>query len=236
MKSSVSEIRQRFDGDVERFSDFETGQSATIDSPLMLGLTADAAASVTPGATHLLDIGCGAGNYALALLGKLPGMDVTLVDLSRPMLDRSVERVAAATAGRVTAVQADIRAIELEADSVDLVVAAMVLHHLRSPAEWRAVCDKLYRAVRPGGSVWIVDLVCHDNPAVHAAMWRGYGQYLETLRDAAYRDHVFEYVEKEDSPISTVAMLDHLRSAGFDRLEVVHKHNCFAAVGGEKLV
>jgi tRNA (cmo5U34)-methyltransferase len=29
-KSTIEEIRQRFDGDVERFSNLETGQSATI--------------------------------------------------------------------------------------------------------------------------------------------------------------------------------------------------------------
>src|SRR5687767_3928615 len=34
MKSTVEEIRQRFDADVERFSTLETGQSATVDAPL----------------------------------------------------------------------------------------------------------------------------------------------------------------------------------------------------------
>ncbi len=33
MKSTVDEIRMGFDGDVERFSSLETGQSATIDAP-----------------------------------------------------------------------------------------------------------------------------------------------------------------------------------------------------------
>ena len=33
MKSTVAEIRQRFDADVERFSNLETAQSATVDAP-----------------------------------------------------------------------------------------------------------------------------------------------------------------------------------------------------------
>ena len=33
-KSTVDEIRERFDNDVERFSNLATGQSATIDAPL----------------------------------------------------------------------------------------------------------------------------------------------------------------------------------------------------------
>ena len=40
MKSSVDDIRRRFDADVDRFSNLETGQSATIDAVLALDLVA----------------------------------------------------------------------------------------------------------------------------------------------------------------------------------------------------
>src|SRR5947209_10698130 len=89
MKSTVEEIRRRFDADVERFSNLETGQSATIDAPLGLELIAAAAAAVNPAAAALLDIGCGAGNYSLKLMARLPLRVITLIDLSRPMLDRA---------------------------------------------------------------------------------------------------------------------------------------------------
>jgi hypothetical protein len=71
-KSTVDQIRERFDGDVERFSNLETGQSATIDAPLSLALIAEAASRVNPHATSLLDVGCGAGNYTLKVLERLP--------------------------------------------------------------------------------------------------------------------------------------------------------------------
>ena len=45
MKSTVDQIRQRFDNDVERFSNLETGQSATIDAPLVLDLITTVAAA-----------------------------------------------------------------------------------------------------------------------------------------------------------------------------------------------
>ena len=35
-KSTIDEITERFDGDVERFSNLKTGQSATIDAPLAM--------------------------------------------------------------------------------------------------------------------------------------------------------------------------------------------------------
>ena len=86
-KSSVDEIRQRFDADVERFSNLDTGQSAAIDAPLVLDLVASAAVAVCSGPIRLLDVGCGAGNYTLKLLDRVPLSEVTLVDLSRPMLE-----------------------------------------------------------------------------------------------------------------------------------------------------
>src|SRR5215208_7768507 len=104
-KSTVDDIRRRFDGDVERFSNLQTGQSATIDAPLVLDLVTEAAAATTPHARAVLDVGCGAGNYTLKLLQRLPDLDATLLDLSRPMLDRAVQRVTAATTGTVTALQ-----------------------------------------------------------------------------------------------------------------------------------
>lgn len=231
MKSTPAEIRDRFDKDVERFSNLQTGQSATLDAPLVLELISSAAAAVCPHGRAVLDVGCGAGNYTLKLLQKLPGLDATLVDLSRPMLDRAVQRVGAATSGKVVPLQGDIRELALEDGSFDIVLAAAVLHHLRSDDEWKQVSTKFHRCLRPGGSIWISDLVEHTLPAVHAMMWARYGHYLSGLKDDAYRDAVFAYIEKEDTPRPLMFQLDMLRSAGFDRIEILHKNSVFAAFG-----
>lgn len=234
MKSSVEQIRQRFDRDVERFSNLETGQSATVDAPLAMGLVTEAAAAVTPHARRVLDVGCGAGNYTLRLLERLSGLEVTLVDLSRPMLDRAEQRIRAVTAGPVTAHQADIRELPLEAGRFDIILAAAVLHHLRGEDEWEAVFAKLHASLRPGGSFWIFDLVESSIPAVQGMMQRRYGDYLTGLKDAAYRDHVFAYIAQEDTPRPLTWQLDLLRRVGFAQVEVLHKHTCFAAFGGVK--
>lgn len=234
MKSSPDQIRARFDADVERFSNLETGQSATIDAPLVLELVTQAAQAVTPQARASLDVGCGAGNYTLKLLQRLPGLDVTLLDLSQPMLDRAVQRVSPATTGQVRAVQSDIRAFDAGEAQYDVIMAAAVLHHLRGDDEWQAVFAKLYRALRPGGCLWITDLIEHSTAAVQALMWTRYGDYLAALRDEAYRDHVFAYIAQEDSPRPLLFQLDQLRAAGFEEVELLHKNSVFAAFGGIK--
>jgi tRNA (cmo5U34)-methyltransferase len=179
-------------------------------------------------------VGCGAGNYTLKLLESLPGLDVTLIDLSRPMLDRAVERVGRATTGTVAAVQGDIREVELGEGRFDLVLAAAVLHHLRTDGEWRGILASFHRALRPGGSVWVFDLVESTIPAVQRLMWERYGEYLSRLKDDAYRDHVFAYVEREDTPRPLTFQLDLLREVGFAQVEILHKNVCFAAYGAVK--
>src|SRR5260370_41770294 len=89
-KSTTEEIRARFDKYVERFSNLETGQSAAVDSPLMMDLIAEAAVRSTPQATALVDIGCGAGNLALKVLELAPRLTVTLIDVSQAMRTRAV--------------------------------------------------------------------------------------------------------------------------------------------------
>lgn len=234
MKSTVHEIRQRFDNDVERFSNLETGQNATIDAPLVLDLMTAAAAAVNPGASRALDVGCGAGNFALKLHDALPNLQFDLLDLSRPMLDRAVERITAAGGAVARGYHEDVRDVVLEPASYDVIVAAATLHHLRSDDEWSGVFAKLYQALRPGGSLWISDLVEHSTAAVHELMWQRYGAYLRGIRGDDYRKEVFAYIEKEDSPRSLMFQLDLLRAVGFQAVEILHKNSVFAAFGAIK--
>lgn len=233
-KSTVEQIRRRFDADVERFSNLETGQTATIDAALVLDLVTATATRVTPRAATLLDIGCGAGNYSLKLLQRLPGLDVTLIDLSLPMLERARQRLAASAAKSVTALQGDVRQLPLPPGGFDIVLAAAVLHHLRGDDEWRQVFQNIFDCLRPGGSFWIADLVEHDEPAVQAVMWQRYGEYLATLGGEPYREKVFAYIEAEDTPRSLTYQLDLMRSVGFAEVEVLHKNGPFVAFGAIK--
>lgn len=234
-KLTPQQIRDRFDGEVERFANIETGQTATMDAPLVLRLIADAAAATTPGAKRLLDVGSGAGNYSLTLLQQLPDLEVDLVDLSPRMLERAAERVGAATAGEVRTIQADIRELEIENGRYDLIVAAAVLHHLRSDAEWQAVFAKFHAALRPGGSIWISDLVEHAIPGAREVMWERYADYLRGVGGDEYQQKVFGYIELEDSPVPLSYQLDLLTKAGFDHVDVLHKNGCYAAFGALKV-
>lgn len=234
-KSSIEEIRSRFDGDVERFSSLDTGQKATIDAPLAMTLIAEAAVSSTENIRRVLDIGCGAGNNSLRLHQSTGhDFDVDLLDLSGPMLERAVSRISKVNSGKVCPIQADFRSAPLEEASYDVILAAAVLHHLRDDEDWESAFAKIYRLLAPGGSVWISDLVHHENPAIQKMMWHRYGEYLVTIGDSQYRDDVFAYIDREDSPRPLTYQLELLRASGFTSVDVLHKNSCFTTFGAVK--
>lgn len=239
MKSTVEQIRNRFDNDVQRFSNLETGQSATMDAPLCMMLVTAAAAAATPHARHLLDIGCGAGNYTLKMLEKIPNLNCTLIDLSRPMLDKAQQRVAPATTGRVETIQTDVRAANFAPASFDIVLAAAVLHHLRTDEEWEQVFASVLTWLRPGGSFWIFDYVEQSTPAIDHLMQQRFGEYLIQLKGGGeagqkYRDFVFAYVQAEDSPKPVLWQINLFSRVGFVNVDILHKNGPFAAFGACK--
>jgi tRNA (cmo5U34)-methyltransferase len=233
-KSTIAEIRERFDNDVERFSNLDTGQISTIDAALSLELITEAAKRVTPHAQQLLDIGCGAGNYTLKMLSKLPNLNCTLVDLSKPMVDKASERVTVVTSAKVEVLHGDIREVSLKENHFDIILAGAVLHHLREDADWEKTFAKLFRLLKSGGCLMISDLITQDSEVLTNYIWERYGDYLEGTGGKEYRSKVLDYVSKEDSPRSLNYQLDLMKKIGFKHVEILHKNSCFAAYGGIK--
>lgn len=233
-KMSVQEIEARFDGEVERFSNLETGQVAITDARLMLDLLTEAAACINPHAKDVCDIGCGAGNYTLRLLQRIPDFNVTMIDLSKAMLEKAKERVSPETKGTVTLLQGDMREVKLGENQFDILMAAATLHHLRTDAEWEAMFRKIYLSLKPGGSFWICDLIEQQHPALQDKMWNRWGEYLTAFKGPEYRENVFGYTRKEDTPKPLTFQMELMKKVGFETVDVLHKINVFAAFGAIK--
>jgi tRNA (cmo5U34)-methyltransferase len=233
-KSTIEEIKQRFDKDVERFSNLDTGQVSTIDAQISLELITEASKRIVPNAENLLDVGCGGGNYSLMMLTKISNLNCTLVDLSKPMLDVAFERVSQKTNNQVTVFHGDIREVGLLENHYDIILAGAVLHHLRDDRDWVTTFEKLFRLLRPGGCLMISDLITQDTEILNHYTWERYGDYLETVGGKEYRKKVLDYVEKEDSPRSMNYQLNLMKQVGFRKVEILHKNMCFGAFGGIK--
>ena len=155
---------------------------------------------------HCLDAGCGGGDVALELAARAGSAGrVVGVDFDEEKL--ATARTEAVAAGRsVEYRRADVTTDDLGA-GFDLVYTRFLLTHLRSPA---GACDRLRRALRPGGAVIVEDIdfsgsFSHpDNPA-----YRRYCElYVATARARG--------VDPNIGP----RLPELLRNAGFEQVQV----------------
>jgi len=233
-KSSVKEIEKYFDDFVDRFSNLKTGQRSVVDAPLMMDLLVSAATRSTLNIRNVLDIGTGAGNLTIKLSQKAAPFNCDLIDLSQPMLHAAKKRVAQYNGGNIRTFHGDFRKLDLPENNYDVVLAAAVLHHLRDDQDWENVFKKIYRLTAPGGSVWISDLVSHETEPIQELFCEQYANFLISLGGESYQKQLFKKIDKEDSPRPLTYQIELLKKVGFDQVELLHKHTCFAAFGGLK--
>jgi len=168
---------------------------------------------VVPG-DRVLDLGCGGGRHAFALLRK--GADVIALDYSMTEVE-SVNAMFAAMreAGEVPA---DARAVAVRGDAYrlpfpdnafDVIVAAEVLEHLHDDAR---VFAELRRVLRPGGRIavtvprWFPEKVCwalsdayHEVEGGHIRIYQR-GQVLNRLRAERLKPYASHHAHALHSP------------------------------------
>jgi ubiquinone/menaquinone biosynthesis C-methylase UbiE len=110
-----------------------------------------------------VDIGCGPGDVVIRLARAEPGLRITAIDGSAPMI--ALARDAVRTAGledRVTLMQGLIPGVLLEDHAYDAILSKDLLHHLPDPSVlWR----EARRLGRSGAVVHVMDLVRPPSPA-----------------------------------------------------------------------
>jgi cyclopropane fatty-acyl-phospholipid synthase-like methyltransferase len=112
------------------------------------------------GFQQVLDLGGGAGTYAVAFCRAFPDIRVTLVDRA---IAAALARDVVASAGyedRITILEYDVDEGELPSD-YDFIWISNVIHS-RSYNANRALLERLYNRMQPGGLIAIHDLVMDE--------------------------------------------------------------------------
>ena len=107
------------------------------------------------GDERALDVGTGAGAFALALAPLV--REVVGVDVVPELLARARERAPE----NAEFVEADAGALPFGPDSFDLATCARTLHHVARP---ELVVAEMARVVRPGGTLLVLDQIAPVDP------------------------------------------------------------------------
>ena len=110
----------------------------------------------------MVDLGCGPGDIPVRFARTLPGLTITAVDGSEPMIE--LAKQAAKQAGvedRVRARCARLPMLPLPLQSFDAVVSNSLVHHMPDP---HLFWNEVVRLGRPGASMLIMDLLRPESP------------------------------------------------------------------------
>ena len=127
-----------------------------IDNREVNRIFVEQALALAPARGVILDVGAGPGAIAIEL-ARASALDVVAIDLAEHMLaiaraDVLRERLSA----RVTIARVDAKATGFPSASFDAVVSNSLVHHVPDPV---ALFAEIARLVRPGGAIFIKDLL-----------------------------------------------------------------------------
>lgn len=174
--------------------------------------------------SRILDYGCGYGR-TLAQLISAGYQNAVGVDFSQAMLARCRDEVSQATV-----VLSDGHSIPLQADSCDTVLLFAVLTCIPGDDEQRRQLAEVMRVLRPGGVIYISDLLVNHDARNReryerdAARFKCYGVF-ELPEGVVVRHHSEEWVQEIARPFEqleyesfTVTTMNGNSSAAFQYL------------------
>jgi SAM-dependent methyltransferase len=178
------------------------------------------------GSSAVIDLGAGAGQFALAAAGRFG--HVTAVDISPAMLAALGQRSAARGLPNLDCVRAGFLSYEHAGPPVDGVYTRHALHQL--PDFWKALAlDRIARMLRPGGVLRLRDLIYDFGPAEAEAVFAGWlGHAARHPADGYTSQDYAEHIRTEFSPFRWL-LEPMLAAAGFEIAAVSFEGRLYGA-------
>jgi ubiquinone/menaquinone biosynthesis C-methylase UbiE len=131
------------------------------------------------GNERLLDVGCGSGTFLAEILRRYPGVTGAGVDADPEILAIAKRRLRR-HGTRFTLHVARAESLPFPDESFDVAVSTLTFHHLPTAAKRAALCE-VYRVLRPGGWILLVDFGAR--PGRRVPWWQRLFETVEYLED-----------------------------------------------------
>jgi SAM-dependent methyltransferase len=177
----------------------------------MLGVAADAVASVDP--ALVVDLGCGTGALSEAILSSDRVRRAEVLDIDPEMMDQARARL-----GRFgDRVSFSLRSYDEVFAPCDAFAASLSLHHLPTLESKGVLFSRAHAALRPGGVLVNADVNMPASLEERASLYRVWADHLVANgipQERAWRH--FEEWSEEDTYLPLEAELGVLRDLGFE--------------------
>jgi len=107
-------------------------------------------------AIHILDIGTGTANLAIAIKKRSPNAKIFGIDPDEKILKIAKEKIKKENLD-IKLVKAYAQKLPLKSNSFDWVVSSFAIHHIPSNLKDQAFYE-MYRVLRSGGTILIIDI------------------------------------------------------------------------------
>jgi ubiquinone/menaquinone biosynthesis C-methylase UbiE len=142
----------------EEASDYDSMDHSVVNAAFCADFLA-----TSPDVDSVLDLGTGTARIPIELCRRSSGAKVVAADLADRMLDVARKNVATAgLADRVTLQKIDAKRTHFSDASFSSVVCNSIIHHIPEPTTALA---EMWRVLRPGGTLFVRDLVRPDSDA-----------------------------------------------------------------------
>jgi tRNA (cmo5U34)-methyltransferase len=186
---------------------------------------------------RVIDLGCGDGFLARAVLSEFPTAHALLIDHSEPMLERARDAMSPFS-GRSEIRHGDLAdplPPQVGDGPFDLIVSGYAIHHLPSPRK-RSLYEDVFGLLAPGGLFVNVEHVASATPALESIFDEAYIDHLAAVtgRDRAQVERDYHgRADKADNILEPVEVqVGWLREVGFEQADCYFKWLELAVFGG----
>lgn len=183
-------------------------------------------------ATRALELGCGTGNLTLHLAVRLPNAALTLVDASSEMIAVTrarLDRTPAAEHPRRDFVMTRFEDLAFQAESFDLVVSSISLHHVKDKA---SLYKRIHGFLRTGGQFCFADQIRGEPESNHQVNWRNWLEFCAEPRHCTPKE-IENLLQHSAAHDHYTTLSDHfalLEREGFAELDCVWRNGMWGIV------
>lgn len=222
-----SDVKEKFN---DNASDYDSQRRKLIpcfDDFYSIAVSITETDNVNP---DILDIGAGTGLLSSFILGKIPGANMTLIDISEKMIDVAKRRFK--DKQNVTYIIADYTKYQFN-KKYDIVVSSLSIHHL-TDKEKKQLYANIYSILNPNGVFVNADQVLGSTTFIETLYKKDW--YFKVVNSGLSEEEIAAAYErtKLDKMATLEDQLTWLKEIGFLDVDCIYKYYNFAVLFGRK--